>query len=574
MADRDGRSKSSQDAGNTNMNRQQTPRSLWNTVVATAAVVFLLSAAKAAPPADDDFLFKVNKSIDLFGRVYKEVATSYVDPIDPEKFMEAGIDGMLETLDPYTVFIGKENGEEVDLLTTGKYGGIGVTIGVRDGAVRVISVMDGYSAQRAGILPGDKLIQVDTMVVGNRKPEEVRNLTRGEPGTELRVIVEREGEPKPLEFTLIREEIQVKNVTYDSLMEGGIGYIRLERFSRNAGEEVRQAIRDLKLQGEIRGLMLDLRGNPGGLLDAAVDVASKFLPRGSLIVTTRGKRPEAEKKYLSTEEPVLPSAPMAVLTDRASASASEIVAGCLQDLDRAVVVGTRSFGKGLVQTIVPLNFGAQLKITTARYYTPSGRSIQEVNYLHRENNGVLAITPDSLRRRFNTSRGRAVYEAGGITPDSTVADEDVGPLVREIQRRALFFKFANTYVTTHRGTAITVVTDEMLQEFRTFLEDQKFDYREETETKIQDLRKSAGQLHYSSEVLNDLDLIATALQKERKRGFDRYRDHIAAALAVELAARQKGERGRIAESLNEDLQLKAAMGMLENSKLYLRKLGQ
>jgi carboxyl-terminal processing protease len=556
------------------MKNQAANRSLWKTVTVTVVTLLVLAATGSAPPPDNDFLFKVNKSIDLFGRVYKEVATNYVDVVDPEKFMEAGIDGMLGTLDPYTVYIGKEEGDEVDLMTTGKYGGIGVTIGVRDGGIRVINVMDGYSAQRAGILPGDRLIQVDTLVVGNRKADEVRNLTRGEPGTEVRVVIEREGESRPLEFVLIREEIQVKNVTYFSLLDGGIGYIRLERFSRNAGEELRQALKDLKLQGELKGVVLDLRGNPGGLLDAAVDVASKFVPRGSLIVTTRGRRSEAEKKYLSAEEPVVPSAPLAVLTDRASASASEIVAGSLQDLDRAIIVGTRTFGKGLVQTIVPLSFGSQLKITTARYYTPSGRSIQEVNYLHKEKGGVLAVMPDSLKKRFSTAHGRGVYEAGGITPDSTVQDQDVGPMVRELQRRALFFKFANAYVRAHKEPPVAGVTEEILQDFRKFLDQEKFDFREETETKIQDLRTLAGQLHYSNDVLADLDLTVAALEKEKKRAFDRYRDHIAPVLAVELAARQKGEQGRIAESLKDDVQLRVAVGMVKNTKLYLGKLGQ
>jgi carboxyl-terminal processing protease len=208
------------------------------------------------------------------------------------------------------------------------------------------------------------------------KPDEIRNLTRGEPGTDVKVVIEREGEAHTLEYVLIREEIQIKNVTYAGQVVDGIGYIRLDRFSRRAGDEVRQAIREMKLSGNLNGMILDLRGNPGGLLDAAVDVASKFVARGSLIVSTRGRRAEAERKYASTEEPILPSVPLVVLTDRNSASASEIVAGSLQDLDRALIVGTRSFGKGLVQTIVPLNYGAQLKITTARYYIPSGRSIQ------------------------------------------------------------------------------------------------------------------------------------------------------------------------------------------------------
>jgi carboxyl-terminal processing protease len=366
----------------------------------------------------------------------------------------------------------------------------------------------------------------------------------------------------------------VKNVTYFSLLEGGIGYLRLERFSRNGGEETRQALKELKLQGELKGLVLDLRGNPGGLLDAAVEVASKFVPRGSLIVSTRGRRTEADRKYLSIEDPLLPSTPLAVLTDRSSASASEIVAASLQDLDRAVVVGTRTFGKGLVQTIVPLNFGTQLKITTARYYTPSGRSIQEIDYLHRDRSGVFAVTPDSLKKRFVTSRGRSVYEAGGVTPDSVVQDEDAGPLVRELQRRALLFKFANMYAGKHKGEHGTGVNEEILREFQKFLEGQKFDYREETETKILELRKAAGQLHYSPEVLADLDQLTGALEKEKKRGFERYRDHIASALAVEMAAREKGEEGRIAESLKKDAMLNVAVGMLNNPQLYRRKLSQ
>lgn len=546
---------------------------LPRTLLVAVTMILTTLGSGFVPSPEDEFLFKINKGIDLFGRVYKEVSTSYVDVIDPEKFMEAGIEGMLGTLDPYTVYIGKEEGDEVDLMTTGKYGGIGVTIGVRDGAVRVITVMDGYSAQRAGILPGDKLVKVDTLVVGNRKPDEVRSLTRGEPGTEVHIVIERDGEPKQLEFVLIREEIQVRNVTYSGYVDSTIGYIRLERFSRNAGEEVRQAIRELKLRREPTALILDLRGNPGGLLDAAVDVASKFLPRGSMIVSTRGRRTEAEKKYFSNEEPMVPLLPLAVLTDRGTASASEIVGGSLQDLDRAVIVGTRTFGKGLVQTIVPLNYGSQLKITTARYYTPSGRSIQEIDYNHKERSGIFTTVPDSLRRAFKTLHGRAVFELGGVTPDSVVQDIDDGPMVRELFRKALFFKFANKYVAAHKDADVSVVNEEILTAFQRFLKEEQFDYQEDTEGKLRDLRKQADQLHYAAEALNDLDLLSAALEKEKKRAFERYKDHIATELAVELMARKNGEQGRIAESLKEDPQLKAAISILKNSKLYTHKLG-
>jgi len=505
--------------------------------------------------------------------VYREVSVNYVDDIDPEKFMQAGIDGMLGTLDPYTVYIDKEEGDDVDLLTTGKYGGIGVTIGVRDGSVRVISVMDGYSAQRQGVLPGDKFLEIDGVKVTGKKPDEVRSLTRGEPGTDVKVLVEREGEAKPLEFTLIREEIQVKNVTYAGYVADGIGYIRLERFSRKAGEEVRQAIRDLKAQGELKGIVFDLRGNPGGLLDAAVEVASKFLPRGSMIVSTRGRRQEADKKYTSTEEPVLPTTPLAILTDRNSASASEIVAGSIQDLDRGVIVGTRTFGKGLVQTIVPLNYGAQLKITTARYYTPSGRSIQEIDYMHRDKNGVFVTVPDSLKQAYATAHGRKVLEHGGIAPDSVVNDPDEGPMVRDLVRKALFFKFAIHYVAEHKNEQITGVTPAMLEAFRKFLGEEHFEYQEETDAKLKDLRQVAEHSHYGNDVLGDIDRLASAFEKEKDRGFERYKDHITDELTIALMARLHGEHGRIQASLEDDAQLKAAVGLLTNGKVYTRKLG-
>ncbi len=517
---------------------------------------------------DTDYFLKINKGIDTFGRVYKEITMNYVDEVDPEKFMEAGIDGMLGSLDPYTVYIDKQNGDEVELLTTGKYGGIGVTIGQRDGAIQVITVMDGYSAQRAGIRPGDIITDVDGLKVANKKPEDVRALTRGEPGTETHVTVEREGEKAPLQFVLIREEIQLKNVTYSGLSPDGIGYIRLERFSRTAGDEVRESIQEMKLKGDIKGMVLDLRGNPGGLLESAVDVVSKFVPRGSVIVTTKGRRTETDRQYASVEEPLLPNTPLVVLTDRNSASASEIVTGALQDLDRALVVGTRTFGKGLVQTIVRLNFDSQLKITTARYYIPSGRSIQEIDYMHKDGNGVFATVPDSLRRMFKTAHGRKVYEYGGIAPDSVVKEDDLGPLVRELYRKSMFFKFANMYMGDHKGEQYTGITNSILESFRRFLSDQQFDYQEEADGRIDEIRKISERAHYGKDVLADIELLRTAMEKEKARGFDRYKDHISRELDIEFMSRVKGEQGRIAASLKDDSQFDAAVSVLKDTASY------
>ena len=537
---------------------------------AVALVVVIVSGFASSP--DSEYFLKMNKSIDIFGQVYKKIAMDYVDEVDPEKFMQAGIEGMLGSLDPYTVYIDRENSDEVELMTTGKYGGIGVTIGQRDGAIQVITVMDGYSAQRQGILPGDRIIDVDGLKVATKKPDDVRALTRGEPGTETRVTVLREGEKEPLTFVLIREEIQLKNVTYSELSSGGIGYIRLERFSNTAGDEVRQAIQEIKLKGNVKGVVLDLRGNPGGLLKAAVDVVSKFVPRGSPIVTTKGRNTDAERKFLAAEEPLLPSTPLIILTDRGSASASEIVCGALQDLDRGLVVGTRTFGKGLVQDVERLSYGAQLKFTTARYYIPSGRCIQEIDYMHKDGNGVFATVPDSLKRVYTTAHGRKVYEHGGITPDSVVKEEELGPMVRELYRKSMFFKFVNTYMGDHKGQAYSGVTDAHLQAFRKFLDEQKFDYQEEADGKLTEIRQIAERSHYNQEVLADIDLLKSAMEKEKARGFDRYKDHITDELNIEFMARMKGEEGRIAASLKDDPQYEAAVGILKNTAEYSRKI--
>jgi carboxyl-terminal processing protease len=535
---------------------------------------FILVSGGFVGTSTGDYFLKVNKGIDVFGRVYKEIAANYVDEVDPEKFMQAGIDGMLGTLDPYTVYIDKEDGDEVDLLTNGKYGGIGVTIGARDGAIEVISVMDGYSAQRQGILPGDRILEVDGKGVNAKRPDEVRSLTRGEPGTEVRISIQRAGEPQPISFVVIREEIQVKNVTYSAYLQRGIGYIRLERFSRRAGDEVRQAIKELKLKGELQGIVLDLRGNPGGLLDAAVDVVSKFVPRGSLIVSTKGRRSEADRSYRSTEEPLIPETPLVVLTDRSSASASEIVSGAIQDLDRGIIVGTRTFGKGLVQTIVPLNYGAQLKITTARYYIPSGRSIQEIDYLHKDKNGVFTIVPESLRHEFKTLNGRTVYEYGGIRPDSTVEEPERSPMVRELHRKAYFFRFVNRYVSSHKEETITEVNEAMLAAFRQYLEEQKFDFQEEAETKIAELRQLAEKSNYSDDILNELDVIGKTFEKEKSRAFERNLEGIRHELGVELAARNGGEHGRIESMLPTDVQVRAAVALLNSPVEYRNTLAR
>src|SRR3989338_1356509 len=410
----------------------------WSISIAAAAVLFLALGAE-----DGELLFRINRSIDLFGKVYREIAVQHVDGLDPERLMRSGIDGMLKGLDPYTVFIDEEGSDEIDLVTTGRYGGIGVSIGVRDGAVVIVNLLEGFTASKQGLRIGDRIVEVEGSPVSTASVDQIRRLVRGSPGTEVRMKIEREGESAPLDFVLVREEIPVRNISYAGYAAQGVAYVRLERFSRTAGDDLRSSLKDLKSTGEIKGVILDLRDNPGGLLDIAVDVVAKFVPESSLVVSTRGRKPETERKYFSTEQPMLPDMPLAVLVNENSASASEIVAGAIQDLDRGVIVGTRTFGKGLVQTISRLTETASLKITTARYYTPSGRCIQELDYAHRTRDGEASVVPDSLRRLFQTRNHRPVLEAGGIHPDTLVPLPEAGPLIAALVRKAMFFKYAN-----------------------------------------------------------------------------------------------------------------------------------
>ncbi len=523
--------------------------------------------------SDTDEFFRISKSIDIFGSVYKEVAKNYVDEVDPEKFMEAGIDGMLGTLDPYTNYIDENEGDEVELITSGKYGGIGVTIGVRDNYITILSLMDGYSAQRQGLQPGDRIIEIEGRSVVGTRPDQVRSLTRGEPGTEIHLKIEREGEAKPLAFVLIREEIQLKNISYAGFIGEGIAYVRLERFSRGAGDELRLAIKDLKLRDSIKSFVLDLRDNPGGLLDVAVDVVEKFVPKGSLVVSTRGRRAESEVKYSANEEPMLPNTPLIVLVNRNSASASEIVAGAIQDLDRGIILGTRTFGKGLVQTIAPLVYNTQLKITTAKYYTPSGRCIQEIDYLHKNKDGVFTITPDSLRKEFKTLKGRRVFELGGIHPDTTVNEQDPTAMQKELLRKSMYFKFATGYSLQHKDPpSSSPSSDSLLNNFRQFLGDQKFSYQDEGEAKLDELSRIVDQKNYSRTVRDEIEHLKTDLHKDKENAIDWNKKEILRSLLTEIMSRYKGEQGRIEASLTGDTQVEKAKSLIANRKEYSRRL--
>ena len=557
------------------MNKQMSSRKkVHSTAFILVPLLALTFFGFTSEGGDAEFYLKIYRGIDTYNKVYKEIAISYVDSLDPEEFMRYGIDGMLRALDPYTVYIGEKENDEIDLITNGKYGGVGVTIGLRDGYVTVINLLEGFSAAKQGVEVGDRIIEVEGKPTKGISLENVRQYVRGAPGTELKMKIEREGEKKPIDFVLVREEISIHNIAYAGYVMDGIGYIRLERFSRTAGDDLRNSIKDLWTKGDLKGLVLDLRDNPGGLLESAVEVVSKFVPESSLVVSTHGRKTDSERKYYSSESPMLRDVPTAVLVNRFSASASEIVGGAIQDLDRGVVVGTRTFGKGLVQTITRLSENASLKITTARYYTPSGRCIQEVDYWHRDGDGNVTTKPDSLKREFRTAHNRRVWESGGILPDTIISDTIRNMFLEELYRKSMLFKYANHFASEKKMITDTFeVTNAIIDDFEAFLKEKGFEYQDEGELKLKELRTIATNARYDQSFLDGIGKLENELIAARGKQIHRYQEDIRVALKTEILARIKGDKARFESTFATDKQLQTAIGILKNKRIYDKLLG-
>ncbi|MGE5499836.1 MAG: S41 family peptidase, partial [Syntrophothermus sp.] len=417
----------------------------WARILAIPAAVVIFSGFFKG---DADIYFQISRSIDVFGKVYKEVSFNYVDELNPEEFMLSGITGMLSALDPYTTFIDEKRKGDIDLLTSGKYGGIGVSIGLRNDKVTIVDIIDGYSAQRQGLRIGDVITKINNQEITKENFDDISSLVKGDPGTEVQLSILRDGADQMI-FNLLREEVKIKNITFaDFVPENSNNvYLKLTGFTRTAGEEVQKSLASLKSKKPVNSVILDLRGNPGGLLDAAVDVCEKFLRQKQLIVTIKGRDSSNFKSYKSTEEPVYGNSNLVVLIDSGSASASEIVAAAIQDHDRGVILGTDSFGKGLVQTVIPLSYNTSLKITTAKYYTPSGRCIQKIDYS--KNNKVFSNPDTEIQKSYKTDHNRTVIAYGGIKPDTVVANDSQSNVVNELSSRGLFFKFATEYSNMH-----------------------------------------------------------------------------------------------------------------------------
>lgn len=516
-----------------------------------------------------DEYFEIMRSIELFGSTYKEIISNYVDDVSPGNLMKRGINGMLEGLDPFSNFFDETEKGEIDLLTTGKYGGIGILIDSKGGELVVMEVMPGYAAQRQGIKVGDIILAIDDEEVTQQNINKLTFKVRGQPGTEVKLKIKRAGENKILEFHLIREEIKVQNISLANFVdeEDGIYYIKLDRFSKRVSEEFFEKIKEAKDSGKLKGIILDLRSNPGGLLQAAIELLEFFVPKGELILFTKGRSDESKQEFYSRTTPQLGEVPLAILIDENSASASEIVAGTIQDLDRGVIVGSKSFGKGLVQTVIPLPYEASLKLTTARYYTPSGRCIQKPDYLNQIDDVIKAKSDTT--KIFFTKNKRKVYGDGGVTPDTVVKHNGKPEVLTELLNKGMFFKFVSEEILSDKNFNVSGFNQQQLvSKFIQFLDRINFSYEPSYKKGLKDLIRQIESNGNQKRILSQLKELDETTNFDLKEEIMSHQDIVYSYLVAEIANQLKSSDLQM-KVLNEyDQDVKVAISILKNRNLY------
>lgn len=549
----------------------------------TAALICFLLSIASTTFADEKKPQKMDREqkyreiatqIKLFGEIYRGVNQRYVDNIDPSDFIEAGIEGMLETLDPYTVYFKPDELDNLEMITKGKYGGVGIEIGTRgkDRELTVISPMEDTPAQRKGIRAGDVIIAVDGESTEGFTTQDASEVIRGEPGTDVVLTIRRSGFDKPLDYTLTRASIKIHDVAYSGIIDDKIAYVKLVRFSGNAGSELSEAL-DKVMQQNPRGLVLDLRSNPGGLLPSAVSVSEQFIEPGQSIVSTRGKISSSVREFNSSGNPTANKVPLVVLVNGGSASASEIVAGAIQDHDRGLILGTDTFGKGLVQSVMNLSSGAALKLTTARYYTPSGRLIQrelKQTESDEEIESLEAPPPasDSAKVIYLTDNGRQVFGGGGIAPDLEVEMPRMNQTIVEMYRRDLFFSFMDDFMNKNTAIDTVDVTEEMVSRFEEFIAEQEFTPQGDGDKEISALKEIAERDSLDEEFFAALERVEELLSDQRKLSDRDLRENIRQNLDREMASWLGGREWRIRSTFDEDVQLTEALKILSDSDLY------
>lgn len=520
-----------------------------------------LALAGIATQNTDDF--EIAKNLEIFSNVYREIHTYYVDELEPEKVMRSGLNAMLNSLDPYTTYISREEVEQFQSSITGKYGGVGATVAILNGKPVVTEIYENSPAQKAGLLAGDVLVLANNNVLAGKTIQQITQELRGTPKSNIAIEIKRGNEATNRKLTILRDEILVPNIPYAGMLNSNTAYIVLSAFSENAGRNIAKTLTDLKKEHKIENIVLDLRGNTGGLLNEAVNVANVFLPKNQLVVQIKGRDIDQQQNFQTLNQPIDAQSNLIVLIDNASASASEIVAGAIQDLDRGVVVGERSYGKGLVQNTYNLSFGAKLKVTTARYYIPSGRCIQATNY----KDGKPVAIADSLRTTFKTKRGRKVYDGGGILPDIATTDETFKKLVQSLQSQQLIFDFVTNYRLANTNVATAKdfkLTQKDFDDFVAFLNKRSYTYKTDTDKLLADLETKAKEEKYYDLIKSDLDVMRKTVEADKYKLLETYRAELLQLLQSEIVRRYYFERGALENGTVADLTLQKAVALFGN----------
>jgi carboxyl-terminal processing protease len=521
--------------------------------------------------------FRISKNLNIFNSLFRELDMNYVDTLNYDKMMKTTIDNMLEKLDPYTVYMPEEETDDLTFMTTGEYAGIGAMIMKKDKEICVSEPYEGMPAQRNGVRAGDIIVEVDGIKVEGMTVSEVSSRLKGTPNTSIKLKIKRLGENKLLEISFLREKIQVNPVGYSAMVGDKVGYVLLREFTDRAAIELKSAVSDLVKQHNIESLVLDIRNNGGGLIDEAVKIAGYFVPKGTDVVTTKGKINESDRTYKTPSEPIFPQMKLIVLTNRSSASASEILAGSIQDLDRGVIVGERTFGKGLVQNIRSIGYGGHLKVTTAKYYIPSGRCIQAIDYSHRNEDGSVGRVPDSLTSEFNTRNGRKVRDGGGIVPDSLTKDERKLNISYYIFAQNLYFDYATQYVQQHPAIASPSefkLDDDDFKAFSDYLVAKKFTYTSQTEKYYSELLDMAKYEGLDKRAKEEFDALKLKLKPDISNDIAENKADIAELLSLEIIKRYYYQKGEIQYSLRDDKDLKIALEILKPNGTYPKTLSK
>lgn len=530
-------------------------------------IIAVLSVTTLSLTNSNDF--EIAKNLDIFTTLIRELNFNYVDEINPGALLKTAIDGMLKTLDPYTNFIPESELENYKFMTTGEYGGIGAIIHTQGEYIVVSEPYENSPAHKAGIEAGDIILEANGETLVGKNSNEVGKLLKGESGTEVIVKIKRL--EQILTFKLIRETIKVDNIPYFGMLDKGVGYINLTGFTQNSSRDVKDAFLKLKEKNELKGLIIDLRDNGGGLLQEAISMANIFIDKNEQVVYTKGKLDDRNKSYTTYEMPVDTKVPLVVLVNSSSASASEIISGCMQDLDRGVIIGQNTYGKGLVQNILPLSYNTKLKVTIAKYYIPSGRCIQAIDYTHKNKDGKADSIPDSLKTAFKTRNQRVVYDGKGIHPDIEMPLDVPGVITSSLVSKYIIFEYANKFKREHVSIPAAsefVITDEIWSDFVKYISEKKYDYITSGEKSLSEFKQVCEKEKYFDQVKQEYDQLLKKVEHNKADDLKKYTDEIKQVLKKEIVIRYYFQKGKIIASLKSDKEIIKAIDVLTNQQQY------